>query len=141
MLPLQYRAAWRVASACLLLAVLVMTMMPAVWLWPDRSRMLSWFVNVDKWAHAITFVILAVWFAGQYRRESYWRIAAGLLLFGVLIEACQRLVTYRSAEWFDLLADGAGILVGLAIAAAGPGGWSLRVEDWYRQRRAGAELE
>ena len=137
MLPLRYRGAWRVASAVLLLGVLAATLMPAVWLWPDRGRMLAWFVHVDKWAHGITFVILAVWFAGQYRRADYWRIAVGLLLFGVLIEGCQRLVTYRSAEWFDIVADGAGILLGLVIAGAGLGGWSLRFEDWYRRRRTG----
>ncbi len=135
MLPLRYRGAWRVASVVILLGVLAGTLMPAVWLWPDRGRMLAWFVNVDKWAHGITFVLLAVWFAGQYRRADYWRIAVGLLLFGVLIEGCQRLVTYRSAEWFDIVADGAGILLGLVIARAGLGGWSLRFEDWYRRRQ------
>ena len=86
-------------------------------------------MHVDKWLHGITFVVLAVWFAGQYRRKSYWRIGIGLLFFGVLIEACQRLVTYRSAEWLDIAADAGGIAVGLAVAMAGLGGWSLWIEN------------
>ena len=106
MLPLRYSKRWHAASMMLLLFVLA----------------------------GITFVILALWFAGQYRPRSYWRIGIGLILFGFLIEGCQRLVTYRSADWFDIWADTAGIVVGLSIAAAGIGGWSLRVENWYLRR-------
>lgn len=134
MLPLRYSRRWHAASMMLLLFVLAATMMPAVWFWSDRHVFLTWFVDVDKWLHGITFVILALWFAGQYRPGSYWRIGIGLILFGFLIEGCQRLVTYRSADWFDILADMAGIVVGLMIAVAGFGGWSLRIENWYMRR-------
>ncbi|MDH3547574.1 MAG: VanZ family protein [Gammaproteobacteria bacterium] len=129
------------ASAFLLLFVLAMTLMPAVWFWPDRQIFVAWFIDVDKWLHAVTFVFLALWFAGQYRARSYWRIGVGLILFGMLIEGCQRLVTYRSSDWFDIAADAAGIIVGLTIAMAGIGGWSLRVEAWYTRRRAGAGID
>lgn len=141
MLPLRYARNWRVASAFLLLFVLAMTLMPAVWFWPDRQIFVAWFIDVDKWLHAVTFVFLALWFAGQYRARSYWRIGVGLILFGMLIEGCQRLVTYRSSDWFDIAADAAGIIVGLTIAMAGIGGWSLRVEAWYTRRRAGAGID
>jgi VanZ family protein len=138
MLPLRFAARWRVASIILLVLVLISTLMPAVWFWPDKEGFVHWFVHVDKWLHGITFVVLAVWFAGQYRRESYWRIGFGLLFFGVLIEACQRLVTYRSADWLDVAADAAGITVGLAVAMAGLGGWSLWVESRLGRIRAKA---
>ena len=138
MLPLRYTRRWQAAGLMLLLMVLAGTLMPAVWLWSDNKSFISWFVHVDKWLHAMTFFILAIWFSGQYRRAAYWRIGIGLLLFGMLIEICQRMVTYRSAEWFDLIADAGGIIVGLAIAAAGIGGWSLRLENWIARRNAGA---
>ncbi len=138
MLPLRYAARWRVASIILLVLVLASTLMPAVWFWPDRRGFVDWFVHVDKWLHGITFVLLAVWFAGQYRRKSYWRIGIGLIFFGVLIEACQRLVTYRSADWLDIAADAAGIAVGLAVAMAGLGGWSLWIENRFSSNRAEA---
>ncbi len=137
MLPLRYAARWRAAGLFLLALVLAASMMPMFWLFPERDEFVTWFVHVDKWLHGIAFVVLAVWFAGQYQRRSYWRIAAGLLAFGVLIEACQRMVTYRSADWLDIAADAAGIAVGIAIALAGLGGWSL----WVENRMAGNRVQ
>lgn len=136
MLPLRYAAYWRVAGLFLLVLVLLASLMPVFWIFPERKDFVSWFVHVDKWLHGIAFVVLAVWFAGQYQRRSYWRIGVGLLAFGVLIEACQRMVTYRSADWLDIAADAAGIAVGLAIAMAGLGGWSL----WIENRMAGRKV-
>lgn len=136
MLPLRYLQRWRVAGFLLLLIVLIATLMPAFWFLDDSREFVTWFMGVDKWLHAFTFLFLAVWFAGQYARSSYWRIAAGLILFGILIEVCQRVVSYRSAEWYDLAADVAGVVVGLTIAWLGVGGWSLRAEAWLTQRQA-----
>ena len=137
MLPLRHARFWRVADLALLLLVFISALMPAVWFWNDKVKILSWFQNSDKWLHGMTFFVLAVWFAGQYRRPSYWRIAAGLMLFGFMIEICQFMVGYRSADWLDIGANTAGILVGLAVAIAGIGGWCLRVEDWYSARNTG----
>ena len=137
MLPLRYAGRWRMAGLALLALVLLASLMPRFWFFPDRNDFVTWFVHVDKWLHGIAFVVLAVWFAGQYQPRSYWRIALGLLAFGVLIEACQRLVTYRSADWLDIAADAAGIAVGLTIALAGLGGWSL----WFENRLARSKVE
>jgi VanZ family protein len=141
MLPLRYALRWQAASAALLLVVLVSAMMPAIWLWPDRVRIEDWLAHLDKWAHLLTFAFLAVWFAGQYRRNAYWRIAAGLVGFGILIELCQRMVGYRSAEWLDLGADVADIVLGLVPGLAGAGGWSQRMENWYLARGAGTSVD
>ena len=89
----------------------------------------------------LAFAFLAVWFAGQYRRSAYWRIAAGLIGFGVLIEICQRAVGYRSAEWLDIGADVAGIVIGLAIGLAGAGGWCERFEKRFLARAADAGID
>jgi hypothetical protein len=139
MLPLRYTRRWRAAGATLLILVLAAMLMPTVWV--SKGTYLAWFLYVDKWLHGIIFVFLAVWFAGQYRPASYWRIAIGLIAFGVLTEFCQRLVTYRSADWFDLVADAAGIGVGLIVALAGLGGWSLRVEQWLKARQVSEAIE
>ena len=139
MLPLRYTRLWRAAGAILLILVLAAMLMPTVWV--SKRAYLEWFVYVDKWLHGIIFVFLAVWFAGQYRPASYSRIAVGLIAFGVLTELCQRLVTYRSADWFDLVANAAGIGVGLVVALAGLGGWSLRVEQWLQARQVSKAIE
>ena len=141
MLPLRYARRWQVASILLLILVLAATLMPVVWFWPNRREFAAWFIDADKWLHGITFVFLAIWFAGQYRPRSYWRIGVGLIGFGFLIEACQRLVSYRSADWFDIAADVAGITVGLAVAMAGLGGWSLWLENRLSKRITGADVD
>ena len=132
MLELRYAGVWRLLSALSLLLILTATLVPPHWLWPDS---LPFHVRVsDKWMHGITFTGLAIWFSGQYARSSYWRIAIGLLAFGVLIEVAQRAVVYRSAELMDLAADLAGITVGLLVALFGAGGWTPRFEDWLQNR-------
>ena len=141
MLPLRYVHRWRIAGIAILLLALAASMMPAIWFWSDRREFVAWFIDADKWLHGITFAFLAVWFSGQYRPRSYWQIVIGLLLFGVLIEACQRMVSYRSAEWFDIVADTLGIITGLLIAMTGLGGWSQRVENWYARRKAGVNID
>jgi VanZ family protein len=129
MLPLRHAVRWQMASLFLLLIVLAATLMPAVWFWDDRFKALSWFESIDKWFHGITFLALSIWFTGLYTKSAYWRIGLGLLAFGLVIEACQRMVTYRTADWMDVGADAAGIILGLVIGAAGIGGWCLRAEE------------
>lgn len=141
MLPLRHARFWRIADFVLLFLVFFAALMPAVWFWDDKVKILTWFDNTDKILHGATFFVLALWFAGQYRRPSYWRIAAGLMLFGCVIEICQRMVSYRMADWADVAANTAGIIIGLTVATAGLGGWSLRVEDWYSARQTGTGID
>ena len=128
MLPLHYARRWQVAGILVLIGVLVAALSPAL---PDLPQAE---VLTDKWLHGFTFAILTVWFSGQYARRAYWRLAIGMLAFGGLIEVCQRMLVYRSAEALDLLADTIGIAAGLVIALAGAGGWSLRFENWLHSR-------
>lgn len=131
MLALRHRRRWQFASFFLLLAVLAAALMPAVWFWGNKSAGVQWIAGIDKWLHGIVFMILALWFSGLYQRRSYWKVGLGLLLFGLGIEVCQRLVGYRTADVIDVGADAAGIVLGLVIAASGIGGWCLRVEDRF----------
>lgn len=141
MLPLQHARRWQMGSVFLLLAVLAATLMPVVWFWSGKVELLVWIAGIDKWLHGVTFLVLTVWFAGQYRPLSYWRVVVGLLAFGLIIEVCQRMVSYRTADWFDVAADAAGIAIGIAVAIAGAGGWCLRVENWFHSRSAGANID
>lgn len=134
MLPVRHVGFWRFFSAVILVVVLVAALSPAFWLFDNRAHALFWFQNADKWLHALTFITLALWFAGLYEKRNYWRIAVGLMLFGFVVELCQLTVSYRTADWVDIGANTAGIIVGLSVAAAGLGGWSLRFEDWYTRR-------
>lgn len=141
MLPLRHARVWRTADAILLLAVLAFALMPSLWFLDRSLGSIAWIRHADKWLHAMTFLFLALWYAGQYRARSYWRIAVGLLAFGVFIELCQRALSYRTADWLDLAANGFGIVAGLLVAIAGAGGWCLRVERWHAARRSGPNLD
>ena len=134
MLPLRHVQLWRVLSATLLLCVLLAALAPTWW-FDSRAQALSWFESADKWLHAVTFLGLSLWFAGLFARPAWWRVAAGLMLFGIAIEGCQLMIGYRMADWVDIGANTLGILLGLALASAGLGGWGLRFEEWYARPR------
>ena len=132
MLSLRYARRWQIAGIVLLAMVLAGALLPTDWFWSKGSD--SPFFISDKWVHGVTFAVLALWFSGQYARRSYWRLIVGLVAFGLLIEMTQRMVSYRTAEWMDLLADLLGLAIGMAIALAGAGGWCLRFEEWLQNR-------
>lgn len=132
MLPLSYPKRWRIASIILLSIILGAAMAPDIWSWPEPLEP-KWFPS-DKLLHGLTFAGLAIWYSGQYARSSYGSFAFGLFLFGIFIEACQSMVTYRTAETTDLLADVVGIAAGIGIALTGAGGWSLNLESWLKNR-------
>ena len=134
MLPLRHERLWRSLSVFLLLVVLAGTLTPSVW-FDSKVEALIWFENVDKWIHGLSFLFLSVWFAGLWERRAYWRIAAGLMLFGFIVEGCQLLVSYRTADWLDIAANPVGIMVGLMAATAGLGGWGPRLEARYSRTR------
>ncbi len=136
MLPLRYSQRWRVAGILVLLAVFASTVVPAMGFWPSSTA--NTLLAFDKWLHGLTFLFLTVWFTGQYARRAYWRVVVGLAAFGVFIEFCQRFLIYRTSDAADVAANLAGISVGLIIALAGLGGWSLRVEAWLMARRSSA---
>jgi len=136
MLPLRHARLWRVLSILILVLVLIAAMSPAFWFFESRGKALSWFENADKWLHGLTFVVLSVWFSGLVEKRRYWLVAFGLMLFGFFVEFCQLQVSYRTADWIDIAANTAGIIIGLAVALVGLGGWGLRVEDWYTRRHS-----
>ena len=69
----------------------------------------------DKANHALAFAVLAVLGLAAYPARAA-RVLPGLLAFGAAIELLQSLTGYRTAEWFDLLADAAGLLIGWQLA-------------------------
>ncbi len=139
MLPLRHEKRWRAAGIGILFVFLAVAVTPTLWFWPDISQ--NKFPLLDKWLHILSFLFLSLWFSGQYKRSSYWRLVIGLATFGVLIELCQRMVSYRTAEWMDLVADLFGIGIGFIIAIAGAGGWSLRFEQWLEKKSVGVGVD
>jgi VanZ family protein len=93
--------------ACFL-AINILALSPA----PYLPGIFNWW---DKAQHAIAFAVLAVLAVLAYPEASRLRIALLLIGQGVLIEVLQYYGGYRFGDWQDAVADGVGVLVGLAM--------------------------
>ena len=97
--------------------MLVLTLTPA----QEMPRTPAWkFLSFDTAAHAGVFAVLAglAWlWARQRVRHPATVVLSGCLAFGALIEVLQYAMQLgRHAEWSDLLSDGLGAALGLALA-------------------------
>jgi VanZ family protein len=101
---------WRTAFVVCLLGMLALSLMPD----PATLTLLS--TGWDKSNHALAFFLLGMLGSRAFPGPA-WRLAVGLLGYGVLIEALQGMTTWRTAEWQDLLADMVGISAALGAFA------------------------
>ena len=104
------RALWRALLFFLVVAILWLALTPA----PPKTVDTGW----DKANHAMAFAALgftSVWALWRRPRQWGWLVLA-LLAFGGAIEIAQSFLPPREADWADLLADGAGTLLGLLAA-------------------------
>lgn len=118
---LAYRKFWILAGYGLLLIILGVSLLPLGQLEDTRTYL-------DKVLHAITFMLLTLWFTGLYGFSRYMRIIIGLLLFGAAIELLQAYSGYRSMELADFIADVVGVLAGLLLARLGLWRWCEALE-------------
>lgn len=103
----------------------------------------------DKLNHVLAFAALAAagccgWARGCATGPGVarWRVLAGVLAYGALIEAVQYYVPGRSAEWGDLGADAIGILCGAWVFdVALPAGRQVRERLAVPFRRSRAAVE
>jgi len=123
MRPLRFRYLWLFGGFFLVGLVLFTTLMP--------STALPITVENDKAVHALTFVILMIWFSGVFKLRFTPLVAVALLLLGVSIELLQGQLVYRSAELADGLADIVGIALGWVLAVSGLQHWVEWVESWF----------
>ncbi|MCR6477491.1 VanZ family protein [Variovorax sp. ZS18.2.2] len=72
----------------------------------------------DKTNHLLAFAVLA--FLGNHAWPGRTvAVLLGLLVYGGLIEVLQSFTADRFAEWWDLLADGVGLVFGELAARLG----------------------
>lgn len=105
---------WRILFAVLLLGAAVLALLPS-----DGQ---PWFPGQDKVQHAFAYLIFYVtgWL-GYPGPRVYWRLHAGLLFYGLVIESLQSLTGYRYPELADLLANAGGLALGNLLVI-----WLLR---------------
>lgn len=113
--------------AALLLAGLVGALRPLV---PGEGPE-NWFIGADKMFHLAYFALLW-WLALRAGASAGWRLGLGLIVYGVVMEMAQELLTAsRSASLADLLADSTGVALGFVLTR-----WAAR-----RQPSAGQPSE
>jgi VanZ family protein len=123
MLTLRHRRLWIAASVLLVATVVVGSLQTAF-----AGGKLHGF---DKVEHFCTYMFLAVWFTGLYRRPSYWLVAAGLLALGLSMEVAQFVMQAgRMGDPYDMAANTGGVAAGLVLALVATGGWAQRLEAW-----------
>ncbi len=120
MLPLRYPWIWATLGWLLVVGVIVGSLVPA--------RMLHAITIGDKHLHAASYFLLMVWFAGLYPRSRHLLIALVLFALGALLDMLQATTATRTFDLYDILADGIGVAVGLAVSLWVTGGWCQRVE-------------
>lgn len=107
--PLRLRPLWLGIGWCLVGAVVWLSLTPSTGAPP--------LIN-DKLAHLIAYFTLTAWFAEIYSRLD--RVGLAMLALGAALEVAQGLSGYRDMSFADLLANAAGIGLGMFAAARFP---------------------
>lgn len=108
------RGVWQGLWCLCMLTVMVLALIPL----KQSSQGIP---HADKLAHAVAFAGLTVLAVAVWPRR-WWPIALGMLGYGAAIEVMQGAFTVaRQPSWQDLVADAAGIALGLWL-----GHWALR---------------
>lgn len=77
--------------------------------------------NPDKFFHSIAYFFLALsWFFAVEKSHSIFKykivVVFFVLIFGIIIEVLQSsLTTYRTADYYDIMANSFGILIAMAL--------------------------
>ena len=123
-------ALWCALGAVMVLAVIGATLLPARELPPPP------FSGFDKIEHFAAYAAMSA-YAGMLfaRRRAQALAAAALIALGVGLEFAQAgLTDSRTGDAVDALANGLGVLLGLALAATPVAGWLQRVDAWLAPR-------
>ncbi|ODT94608.1 MAG: hypothetical protein ABS85_03005 [Sphingobacteriales bacterium SCN 48-20] len=116
----KHRILWIAASAGWLMICTVLLCMPGS-AFPESS----WLDKIplfDKWVHIGMFAIMTFLIgkmavaSGHSTKKTFILIALLCFTYGVLMEFVQHYwIPYRSFDVWDMVADGAGAAVGLAV--------------------------
>ena len=126
---LRYRRLWFGAGVAIAVVVAVLSLMPGRHV-PE--------VNVsDKFKHFAAFAMLAFWFGSIMVRPDLPLVGLAVVGFGGLIEIAQGMMGLgRHADWYDMLADTLGVLLGMALVLTPLGNWARWLEARVARARA-----
>ena len=123
MLPLRHPWLWLLPGWVLVAAVIAASVFPGI-----AIAALN-ITGADKLAHAASYCLLMIWFAGLYAPRHHGVVAVSLLALGLALELVQWSLPYRFFEPADLLANATGVVVGLGLSITFLAGWCQRMES------------
>lgn len=97
---------WRTCGWFMVIIVIWGSLTPS----PPEDVVVVW----DKALHLAAYAILAWWFVQAWERRRAWLWALFLLALGALLEWLQGLGGSRMADPADMIANGLGVLLGVA---------------------------
>ena len=95
----------------------------------EPSISLPYVIGMDKWIHAIMYLVLTLTLLwdSQQRPKLWWIVGVFSAIFGGFIEVLQEQFFYpRTGDWMDWLADCIGVIVAIIV-------WLIGVK-WYEKR-------
>jgi len=102
----------------LAIIILLLSLMPS----DNKEQPFFYFQGLDKLIHGIIYAVLTIFFLNDYLKRNFFLknklilLAISILFYSILMEFLQLLlVTSRSGEYEDVLANLAGIIIGLII--------------------------
>lgn len=69
----------------------------------------------DKLAHALAYCLLTLLLTLAIPSRRVWIAGGWMMLYGIVIEVFQSWTGYRTAEWQDVAANGAGVLAAVSL--------------------------
>ena len=68
--------------------------------------------HLDKWQHCFAYLVLTFfWLYAFYKKGRKYIIIFSCILFGILIEVFQYVITnYRTGDYLDVIANSGGVL-------------------------------
>ena len=110
-------------------SILVLSAIAYLSLLREPSISLPYVIGMDKWIHAIMYLVLTLTLLwdSQQRPKLWWIVGVFSAIFGGFIEVLQEQFFYpRTGDWMDWLADCIGVIVAIIV-------WLIGVK-WYEKR-------
>jgi len=113
MRELHWRNFWLGMGYFLVFAVVVLSLVPPPTFIVPKFRL------GDKLIHFGTYGFLMIWFAQIFIRPRYLKIAVIFIFMGVSLEFLQALTPYRTLDFWDMVANSIGVVLGWGLALKG----------------------
>ena len=121
-----FRKTWLALGGIWVAAVAFLSLIPP----PPQPLPFSY---LDKVEHALAYGFMMLWFSHIYQKTQQRMVVAVLLIvWGIVLEYLQRMTGYREFSYADMLANGAGVLFGWALAYTALGRIGARLEAKFK---------